>query len=268
MKAVIKCSRARRSRLAYTLIELLCSVAIIGLLAAMALPALDKGYEKGKRLYCVNNLHQTGLAFLSFAHSHHDRFPMQVSTNDGGSFEFLRAASMMRGEFYFSYRHFATLSNELMVPKVLRCPTDTRRPASDFAALENENLSYFVAASPEFGSPNTPLAGDRNVAPVYGSIAKVGGYRCLTWTEELHRFKGNVLYGDGHVDQLNGIFSSTNSGLASVGDLHLPTVKPVPEDTSGRGPAHEPDGAHPRGRAGLMPFRGDGDPGISEVSSK
>lgn len=237
MKATIQGSWFRRGDRAYTLVELLCSIGIITLLAAMLLPALRKGYGKAQRIYCVNNLRQTGLAFHSFAHAHQDRFPMQVSTNDGGSLEFLHAANTMTGEFYFSYRHFSPLSNDLGTPKILDCPTDTRRPATNFAQLQNENLSYFAAGSPEFGSPNSVLAGNRNVSPVYGSIATVGTYRRLRWTEELHRFKGNVLFSDGHVDQLNDVFSVTNRGgvTATSTSLHLPTVRPDAAASGGSG---------------------------------
>ena len=235
MKTANQGSQARQGNRAYTLVELLCSIGIAVLMAAMLMPALNKGYAKAQRIYCVNNLHQTGLAFHSFALAHQDRFPMQVSTNDGGSMEFLQAANAMTGEFYFSYRHFAALSNELGVAKVLNCPTDTRHPATNFAGLQNDNLSYFVAGNPEFGNPNSALAGNRNLSPLYGSIASVGGYRSLMWNEELHRFKGNVLFSDGHVDQLNDMFSITNSGIAAPASLHMPSVKPEPDAVSSGG---------------------------------
>jgi prepilin-type processing-associated H-X9-DG protein len=236
---------ARRGLSAYTLIELLCSIGIVVLLAGMLLPALRNGYARAQRIYCINNLHQAGLAFHSFAHAHQDKFTMQVSTNDGGSLEYLRAANTITGEYYFSYRHFVPLSNDLVVPKVLNCPADTRVAATNFAALQNENLSYFAAGNPEFGNSGSVLAGDRNVALAYGSIAYVGGYRRLMWTEELHRFKGNVLFSDGHVDQMNNIFSISNSAMASVANLHMPTIRrpPVaPATTAGGGGGYSSSG--------------------------
>ena len=253
MKAAAQDSVVRPGNRAYTLIELLCSMGVFLLLAAMLLPALRKGYAKAQRLYCVNNLHQTGLAFHDFAHTHQDRFPMQVSTNDGGSLEYVQAADRMAGEFYFSYRHFLPLSNDLVVPKVLGCPTDTRRPTNSFANLKNDNLSYFVAGTPEFGNPNSALAGNRNVAPSFGSIAHVGGYRRLLWTEELHRFKGNVLFGDGHVEQLNDLFSITNSSLAGGASLHMPSIQPPPGGRSGNGPSYQYGGGIRAGGRGIPP---------------
>ncbi len=256
MNAATQDSGVSRPRSAYTLIELLCSIGIVVLLAAMMLPAFRNVYAKGQRLYCVNNLRPTGLAVHSFAQAHQDRYPMQVSTNDGGSLEYLQAANAMAGEFYFSYRHFLPLSNDLAVPKVLGCPTDTRRAATNFAALQNENLSYFVGGTPEFANPSSALAGNRNVAPAYGSVARVGGNRRLMWTEELHRFKGNVLFSDGHVEQLNDIFSITNSGLAGPASLHMPSVPPPPalgDAGSGGGPSYQAGGGFASGTGGRAP---------------
>jgi hypothetical protein len=77
----------------------------------------------------VNDLGQMGIAFQMFMHDHNGKFPMQVPMSDGGSQEFVQNGYSVSGEFYFSYRHFQVLSNEVAVPKILVCPADTRPPA-------------------------------------------------------------------------------------------------------------------------------------------
>ena len=55
-------AKGRRSRVAFTLVELLLVAAIIAILAALLLPALVRSKTSAQRLKCVSNLHQLGLA--------------------------------------------------------------------------------------------------------------------------------------------------------------------------------------------------------------
>jgi len=73
----------QKTKLAFTLIELLVVIAIIAILAAMLLPALSKAKEKAKRIKCVSNQKQVGIAFAIYGTDNGDRVPQPSGANNG-----------------------------------------------------------------------------------------------------------------------------------------------------------------------------------------
>ena len=65
----------RRNQPGFTLIELLIVIAIIGVLASLLLPVLNRARQKGQRTVCLGNLRQIGYAFRLYLDDHEDQFP-------------------------------------------------------------------------------------------------------------------------------------------------------------------------------------------------
>jgi hypothetical protein len=53
--------------------------------------ALAKAKRQGAKINCANNLKQIGLSFRQFATDQQDRFPMSLSTNEGGASEYVNS---------------------------------------------------------------------------------------------------------------------------------------------------------------------------------
>jgi prepilin-type N-terminal cleavage/methylation domain-containing protein/prepilin-type processing-associated H-X9-DG protein len=244
---------------AFTLLELICVIAVIGILAALLLPAVNRGRSRAKIIGCIGNLRQVGLAFQAFAHDHSSQFPMAVPANAGGSEEFTTSSYQLAGGFYFSFRHFQSLSNDLGSAKLLACPADTRLPAETFGLLNNKHLSYFVGLRAEYGKPYSILAGDRNLTNDFEKLPTLlrpqvnRGWR---WTAELHQFKGNLLFSDGHVeDKTSEKLAARLSQLPYLGEFALPNVPGtgISVTTAGAATRTIPSGAAPSLAGGPLP---------------
>lgn len=236
---------------AFTLVELLTVIAIIAILAALLMPVLNKGEMRAKRVVCINDLSQVGLAFHAFAGDHSGKFPMAVSTNDGGSLEYVQSGFSAGPTFYTAYCQFQVLSNELVFPRILNCPNDLRPAATSFQSFQNGNLSYFAGVNATFDRPESILAGDRNLATnswFQQTILQLTPGANLWWTWEMHQHKGNVLFADGHVEEWNdsSLISDANQ-LPGNQIFFLPSVLQTiePPVTVGNGPGGPNSGAGP-----------------------
>jgi prepilin-type N-terminal cleavage/methylation domain-containing protein/prepilin-type processing-associated H-X9-DG protein len=249
--------RHSRQVVGFTLIEMLVVMGIIGILAALLLPAVNRGKLRAHQAVCINNLKQIGLAYQSFAHDHNGRFPTQVSVQDGGIEE-------CRWEDPWTtnvIRSLQALSNELANPKVLICPSDTRT-ATNFAWLIESpwkanhcahcsyrgNLRLSVA---DVGRPTTILVADRNLLPTdwphYDrGMPTLEQTNYFSWGHDMHRYKGNLLFADGHVEWLpNG--PALNTAMAQSLQPGRDDPAPPGDDPPTLAPPPSPDApAHGR----------------------
>ena len=71
----------------FTLVELLVVIGIIALLISILLPALSRAREEGKRINCLSQIRQIGMAFSMYADVNKDYFPYASSTGGGHRLE-------------------------------------------------------------------------------------------------------------------------------------------------------------------------------------
>ena len=225
-----------KQKKAFTLIELLVVIAIIAILAAMLLPALAAAKRKAQKINCVNNLKQIGLAFRIWEGDNSDKYPMALSSAQGGAKEYIDelataatppAVTFTPSAFYSVPYLFSVMSNELSTPKVLFCPSDTARQAgTNFNAgasattgsFNNTMVSYMVCGDAADAYPQMILSGDRNMGTVAaqgaaasGSVSGTGGVASGGAFTAGNLFQGTYLSG------------GNNYVAWTSGDMHLKT---------------------------------------------
>ena len=174
-------------------------IGVVAVLFGLLLFGANAARKKAQRITCVNHLMQFGLAFRLWSGDNTNLYPMSLSTNLGGTKEYI-----ITGQ---TFRHFQVMSNELSTPLILVCPSDTRRPAADFGSnFGNTNLSYFVGVDAEESNPQAVLTGDRNITGGTRSpngLVEFTGGKPVGWSSELHDGVGNVGMADGSVQQFS-----------------------------------------------------------------
>jgi prepilin-type processing-associated H-X9-DG protein len=222
---------------AFSRIELCAVLGALVLAGSVALPAVATR-ARSEQAACVSNLRQIGRAHQVWMNDREGVLPSFVPVSQGGARNFPNPSTA-------AWVQFSILTNELSTPKVLACPSDTKRPASEFstnperglfhANFRNSAISYFLG-HPVPQTPRGILAGDRNIrvteaiinCSVFGSSpssiwVKPTVDTSVRWTNGLHMNAGNFLYLDGQVEQLSniGLQKVLTQPVDDNGALHL-----------------------------------------------
>ena len=244
-------AQRQSDRTGFTLIELLMTVAIVAILASILLPAISKGKLRARQSQCVSNLKQIGQALHAYAHEHNSRFPWQVPLTEGGTLEIYTAAWAGAQNLWpmIPARHYLAMSNELGSAKITVCPSS--RVDLDTLSFDRirSGSGYWLSEAADYDEPLSVVAGDPNVTNRVisaGPFVRIRPNEPIGWGPDLHEFRGNLLFADGHVEQL------TSAGLQRVANASSSAPPPVfagggqpPSSNPGGGGSSPPSSAGP-----------------------
>lgn len=125
---------------AYTLIEVLVVVGIIGILSAILVPAVQSAREAARRAQCITNMRQIGLALGAY-HAVHSMFPSsQLMTSAGWT-------SNSMSEFAFLLPHLELQPVYSSINMSLANTDSPDSPSNENSTAARTNISLFTCPS-------------------------------------------------------------------------------------------------------------------------
>ena len=203
----------------FTIVELLIVLAIIAVLAAMLLPALNKASERAKSIGCTNNLKQIGNA-VSFYTIDYDGYLISCALPETGWWIY----SLKRQLNYNS-------DADILTKGVTQCPSRTKEDAIWGSLGYGWNYDYFGY---RYNSPGVGYGTKIHRVPdpqtiLIADSKDVGDTQVLIYPASplmenriaaRHLNGGNYLFIDGHVEYI------TRQDILNIRDVpHIGTSK-------------------------------------------
>jgi prepilin-type N-terminal cleavage/methylation domain-containing protein/prepilin-type processing-associated H-X9-DG protein len=185
-------------RRAFSLVELIVVIAIVGLLAVLVAPEWERIQDRAQSVTCINNLRQIGTGVLAYVGENDNTYPV-IEPNPN--------APVYDDEDNVAEQEAEPLLDVLgpygVDTAVLKCPADLRG--------KNAGGRVYFAERGSSYQWRITVDGENGVAPqVYGGrrgwgvrVAKPSRVTIATDFEAIHSRRLNRLYADGHVSRPN-----------------------------------------------------------------
>lgn len=159
-------TKSTRPLAAFTLIELLTVIAIIGILAAIFIPSMGVVREKAQRTVDANNLREIAKAAMIYATDNNDRLPDPATLAEQGVIDvaspaYLWPAILARNGMLTDASFYFAKNDPLFngaYPDAIMAKSDATRRSLDSTFTRNSALSWEFVGGLKMGDPaNTPM---------------------------------------------------------------------------------------------------------------
>jgi prepilin-type N-terminal cleavage/methylation domain-containing protein/prepilin-type processing-associated H-X9-DG protein len=179
-------ARSGRAARGMTLVELLVVIFIIGILAALLMPAVNSARESARRITCQSNLRQFGVAMLRFGDKHRDLYAT-------GTFDWVNDGPVTEVGWVADAVNAGTPVGKML------CPTNPAQISTTYNDLLSVDTGTFDTCIDRLGTPATTLPdGSQKVNPcrkiVEGGLAPGSQARIDVVEQEIHERHFNTNY--------------------------------------------------------------------------
>jgi prepilin-type N-terminal cleavage/methylation domain-containing protein len=137
-----------RTRQAFTLIELLCVIAVIAILAGLIMPVLQNTTLRAYDTKCMNNLRQIGMAANAAANDNDNTYPpIEIDGDSNIVYDSLKLGEPLK-------TMDVALAPYGITAEILKCPADVKGP--NYFAQMNPHSSYMWSPYSEENTTATP----------------------------------------------------------------------------------------------------------------
>lgn len=199
----------------FTLIELLIVIAIIAILAAMLLPALNKARERAKLIHCLGNMKQCGMA-LNMYEGDYGYYPQTRATRKTCSTVWHYTLSGVHecgiGQYLNTKDDLGYLSSSTR--SKYACPSAFYEPGYIYTLGGNTNMNTDIMPSSKIIHPSQLIFGGETAAA--GHLAESGYFALSNNTlAPRHNGSGALFCYDGHAFSRSLLQSKTMGSVNS-----------------------------------------------------
>ncbi len=236
---------------AFTLVELLVVIAVIGILAALLLPVLSSTKRQAQGTQCLSQLRQLQQAWLMFTHDHEDSLPpnsdgpragkaaetpawvagwLRTEAEPGSKVDCTNVALLVGTR----YAEFGSIGHYVQDPRIYRCPADKSRVSIDgqvFDRTRSMSMNAYMNGLGQWQSTNFITfrkTGDiprpsefwvfldereDSINDGYFATAMELTYGIVDYPASYHNGSGGLTFADGHAEYHRWIEPTTTPVL-------------------------------------------------------